>query len=412
MKNFLAVSWAFPPVILPRSLQVSRTLNGLREHGWQASILTVDANSIKRVFKTDPALGAEYEGLFPITAVPSPEDWLAVRAVWRLWPALSHMPDARSVWIPAALQAGRRMLSAGGFTGVLSFAQPWSDHIISRKLSKEFNLPWIAHFSDPWSDSPYYRLNSFFAAIRRKMERTIIRDADTVIFVSEETRSLVMKKYPPGWAARARVIPHCFEPIPLPEKSTSRLPLRLVYTGGFYGRRTPVNLFKSIGEINREKNLRGRLEVIVAGSGTELYAGMVPDLGLEGIVKTSPVVPYHESMKIAGQADVLLVIDAPSRDVNVFLPSKLVEYLAFQKPIFGITPQNGATANLLRLLECPLVDTEDLNGIRAVLEDLIQRKEEGRLTISPSFESVSEAYSISTTTRQYAGLLNQVFNRP
>ncbi len=324
------------------------------------------------------------------------------------------MPDARSVWIPAALQAGRRLLSAGGFTGILSFAQPWSDHIISRKLSKEFNLPWIAHFSDPWSDSPYYRLNSFFAAIRRKMERTIIRDADAVIFVSEETRNLVMKKYPPGWASRARVIPHCFEPVPLqkPEKKHSSMPLRLVYTGGFYGLRTPVNLFKSIGEINREKNLHGRLEVILAGSGTELYAGMVPDLGLEGIVKISPVVPYHESMKIAGQADVLLVIDAPSRDVNVFLPSKLVEYMAFKKPIFGITPANGATANLLRRLECPLVDTEDLNGIRAVLNDLLRRKDEGWLTISPSFESVSEEYSISSTTRQYAGLLDQVFNRP
>jgi glycosyltransferase involved in cell wall biosynthesis len=324
------------------------------------------------------------------------------------------MPDARSVWIPEALLAGRRMLSAGSFAGILSFAQPWSDHIISRQLSKEFNLPWIAHFSDPWSDSPYYRLNRFFAAIRRKMERMVIRDANAVMFVSEETRSLVMKKYPPEWAARAHVIPHCFEPIPLQKsiKTISRMPLRLVYTGGFYGLRTPVNLFKSIGEINREENLQGRLEVILAGSGTELYAGQIPYFGLEGIVKISPVVPYHESLKIAGQADVLLVIDAPSRDVNVFLPSKLVEYMAFQKPIFGITPTNGATANLLRRLECPLVDTEDLNGIRTVLKDLIRRKEEGRLTVSPSFESASEEYSVSSTTRQYAGLLDLVFNQP
>lgn len=411
MNKFLAVSWAFPPVILPRSLQVARTLKILRENGWQASILTVETNSIKRVFKTDPGLGAEYEGLFPITAVPSPEDWLAVRAVWRFFPTLSHLPDPRSVWIPAALRAGRRLLSSEEFSGIMSFAQPWSDHVISRQLSKEFHLPWIAHFSDPWSDSPYYQLNRIFAKIRREMELTVIRDADAIIFVSEETRSLVMKKYPQEWKSRAHVIPHCFEPLQsrLAGQTDSGEPLRLVYTGGFYGQRTPLNLFKSIGEMNRVENLQGRLVVFLVGSGTDQFAGQISDSGLEGIVKLSPVVPYHQSLEIAGKADVLLVIDAPNQDVNVFLPSKVVEYLAFRKPIFGITPIHGATANLLRRLESPLVDTDDLDGIGAVLKDLIGRKKDGRLSVSAAFDSVAGEYSIAATTRQYTAVMENHF---
>ncbi|MHC1783301.1 MAG: glycosyltransferase [Anaerolineaceae bacterium] len=411
MKKILAISWAFPPVILPRSLQVSRTLKSLLNSGWQASVLCVDPRSIQRAFKSDPLLGAEYQGLFEVTAVPSPEDSVAVRAIWKVFPNLSLMPDPRSVWIPAAIFAARSLLSNGGFSGILSFAQPWSDHMIARQLSKDFQLPWIAHFSDPWTDSPYYRLKNFYANIRLKMERSVIRDADAVIFVSEETRSLVMKKYPVDWAARAHVIPHCFEPLAIQTviESKTNGPLRLVYTGGFYGHRTPVNLFKSLAKINRERRMDGRLAIEFVGPGSDIYANLVAELGLEKIVKLTPMVPYQESQKIAAQADVLLVIDAPSEGVNVFLPSKLVEYLAFRKPILGITPLKGATANLLRCLECPLVDTEDVDGISTVLTDLMQKKEKGSLAVSPAFVANAARYDITETTRQYVQLLNALF---
>jgi glycosyltransferase involved in cell wall biosynthesis len=411
LKKFLAISWAFPPVILPRSLQVSRTLKSLLKSGWQASVLTVDPRSIQRAFKSDLILGAKYEGLFEVIAVPSLEDSFLVRAVWKVIPTLSLLPDPSSVWIPAALRAARRMLSDGGFSGILSFAQPWSDHLIARQLSKDFHLPWIAHFSDPWSDSPYHHLSGFFAKVRRGMELKVIQDANAVIFVSEETRSLVMKKYSVDWAARAHVIPHCFEPLPVQtgEESRTKGPLRLVYTGGFYGRRTPVNLLKSLAKINREIKIDGRLIVVIVGPGIDRYANLVSELDLEKIVKLTLMVPYQESQDIAAQADVLLVIDAPSEEVNVFLPSKLVEYLAFRKPIFGITPLKGATANLLRSLDCPLVDTEDIDGISSVLMDLIHKKEAGSLAVSSTFAANTARYDIAETTRQYVELLEAFF---
>jgi glycosyltransferase involved in cell wall biosynthesis len=416
MNKFLAVSWAFPPAIMPRSLQVSRTLKGLLEAGWQASVLTVDPRSIDRVVKTDSALGAEYEGLFPLTAVPSPEDWLPARLIWRLFPELSVMPDPRSVWIPLATSAGRRMLSQGGFSGIISFAQPWSDHLIARRLSAEFKLPWIAHFSDPWSDSPYYRTGGPAVSLRKKMELNTIRDANGVIFVSEETRDLVMRKYPPEWAVKTRIIPHCFEPALIPS-SPNRKPhetgaLKLTYTGGFYGHRTPINLFKAIVKLNKIGGLKDRLQVEIVGGGVEPYNVIVSEMGLDEIVKIRATVPYHESQQIASRADVLLVIDAPNPEVNVFLPSKLVEYLAFHKPIFGITPARGASADLLRSLGCPQAETEDIAAIASILADLISRKQAGRLTVAPEFEANTAKYDVRQTTRQYLELFETFFKQP
>lgn len=408
MKKILAISWAFPPIILPRSLQVSRTLKNLQEHGWQSTILTVDPRSIQRTFKSDPALGAEFEGVFEKVTIPSPEDRMIIRGIRRVFPDLSLIPDPRSVWIPAVQKAGRRILYAGKFDGIISFAQPWSDHVAARKLKNEFNLPWIAHFSDPWVDSPYYQPKGFIANIRKNMEKMVIQDADAVIFVSEETRDLVMKKYPAEWKQKAHVIPHCFDPDLFHNTTdpvSKPLPLRIVYTGGFYGHRTPVNLFKALARIKERTPLEGLLELQIVGPGMETYKDLIPAMNLEKVVTSSPIVPYQESLKIASQADVLLVIDAPNKDVNVFLPSKLIEYLAFRKPIFGITPLKGATADLLRSLNCPLTDTEDVDGISSNILELIHQKKIGDLTISPKFEVIASKYDIRQTTRQYLDLL-------
>jgi glycosyltransferase involved in cell wall biosynthesis len=411
MKKILAISWAFPPIILPRSLQVSRTLKSLQEHGWQFTILTVDPRSIRRTFKSDSALGAEFEGVFETVSVPSPEDFLVIRGIWRLFPDLSLIPDPRSVWIPAVQRAGRRILQAENFDGIISFAQPWSDHIAARKLKQEFNLPWIAHFSDPWVDSPYYQPKGFIANIRKNMEKMVIQDADAVIFVSDETRNLVMKKYPAEWKQKAHVIPHCYDSAQFqnPADSISQaLPLRIVYTGGFYGHRTPVNLFKALAKINQNTPLEGLLELQIVGPGMEPHKDLIPAMNLEKVVTTSPIVPYQESWQIASRADVLLVIDAASKDVNVFLPSKLIEYLAFRKPVFGITPLKGETADLLRSLSCPLTDTEDIDGISSSILELIHQKQIGGLTVSSNFETIASKYDIRQTTRQYLDLLEML----
>jgi hypothetical protein len=56
-------------------------------------------------------------------------------------------------------------------------------------------------------------------------------------------------------------------------------------------------------------------------------------------------VDYKTSLALMESADLLLVIDAPF-DQSVFLPSKLVDYIGAQRPIFAITPP-GTSAKLV-----------------------------------------------------------------
>ena len=98
------------------------------------------------------------------------------------------------------------------------------------------------------------------------------------------------------------------------------------------------------------------------------------------------------------EADVLVVIDAPSNAASVFLPSKLVDYMMFKKPILGITPINGASADLLRRLDCHVIAPDDVQGIAKAVSDLIRMWQWKKLNISTAFESVAQEYDICQTT--------------
>ena len=112
---------------------------------------------------------------------------------------------------------------------------------------------------------------------------------------------------------------------------------------------------------------------------------------------------------MAEDADVLVVIDAPTRGPSPFLPSKLVDYLPLGKPIFAITPRDGASATLVRSLGGIVAPPDDDAAIRVALRDLIARWREGRLTIGPDFERVASGYDIAKTTAAFSDVLTRAF---
>jgi hypothetical protein len=103
---------------------------------------------------------------------------------------------------------------------------------------------------------------------------------------------------------------------------------------------------------------------------------------------------------------VLLVIDAPSDD-SLFLPSKLVDYLPLGKPILGLTPTCGASADLLRSLGHPIVAPDDEAAIASAIDLLIERKQQGRLGVPASHHAVAAQYDIRATAAAFAHILER-----
>src|SRR5262249_4059787 len=148
-------SWAMPPLVFPRAIQVSRLLKQLSLLNWDVMVMAADPTSVQRGVPIDPALERFYAGSLNITHVKSPEQGLLLRALFRCIPSYKQAPDEQRFWVPDALAAVEHAAKSGAFAAMVSFAQPWSSHTVASEFRRKIQLPWIAHFSDPWTENPY-----------------------------------------------------------------------------------------------------------------------------------------------------------------------------------------------------------------------------------------------------------------
>jgi hypothetical protein len=410
MRRLLAVSWEMPPMYGPRGAQVARTLRALVLHGWQSTVVCLDPRRGGPNWRD----GKDAQSVSGVDAVrvASPEEWTAVRALWRLLPALRDRPDPKWVWVKRAADAAEAAASRTRFDGLVTFAQPWSDHLVGLRVHRATKLPWVAHFSDPWIDSPYWRGSRRQRAIASAMEARVIHEATAVVFVTDEAAELVMRKYPRELRGKVAVVPHGFEArvTPATLKASPDKALRIVYTGRFYdGLRTPETLLRAVGKINAEQPLAGALDIAFVGPFVTGFERQARSLGVEGIVRFQDRVSSSDAQSIAALADVLLVVDAPTDGPSPFLPSKLVDYLAFRKPIFGITPHDGASASLLRRIGGMIAAPDDEAAMRIVVRDLLRRWREGELAVGADFDRLAAEYDIQRTTETFSGVLSRAF---
>jgi hypothetical protein len=244
------------------------------------------------------------------------------------------------------------------------------------------------------------------------MEKAIMSKSDAVVLTTMQTVDLMMRKYPISWRSKVSVIPHGYDVELLSSlKPSSFEPgcFHLIYTGNLYGKRSSQGLLHALNLLAITEGFKDEIEIRFIGNVAQADRQLASDLGLNGSVVFQDQVPYLESLQIAASADALLLIDAPSSMPSPFLPSKLVDYLMFKKPVLGLTPKEGASADLLRLLECPVVSPDDVPAIVTVLSDLLNAWRSGDLSISPQFAQVASSYAIDETGRLLDQLLT-VFN--
>ncbi len=409
MKRLLAVSWEMPPMYGPRATQVSRTLGALVPLGWRPTVVCLDPRRGGPNWRD--GIEAQCPAGVELVRVTSPEEWTVVRAARRLFPAWNTTPDSHAPWIGRATAAAEALLASDRFDGMVTFAQPWSSHVVGLNIRKSRRIPWVAHFSDPWVDSVYWSGSAAQRDTAVKMEHEVIRQAEGVVFVTEQASRLVMRKFPAEWYGKVGVVPHGFE------RSAARPavprvpgPLRLIYTGRFYeGLRAPDATLRALAAMHAQQSLQGRLELTFVGPFMEGIARMSRSLGLDGVVRFHERVPPAEAHAMASSADVLVIIDAPATGASPFLPSKLVDYLPLAKPMLGVTPLDGASASLLRRLGCPVAAPSDEQGIRAICEELLRSAEAGTLRLSPQFQEVAAEYDITRTTAVFDAVLTRAF---
>ena len=415
-RRLLAVSWALPPVLAPRAIQVARTLRGLADRGWDVAALAADPCTLPRGWRTDRSLAAVYPDPGWVERLSSRPAW---PLVGRLIPTLRQRPDAFSAWAQHAVQAGMRMVARSRPAVLISFAQPWSCHLAGWELARRSGLPWIAHFSDPWIETSWHgRRSAASQRFNTVYERRVLERADAAVFVADEARRLMMRKHPSGWRGRTHVLPHSWDAALRRPPSQGDTPgrCRIVATGSLDESRDIAPLCAALRALLDERELTpADLLVRLIGPAHPQAHRARRRYGVEAIVHVEPPVDFARSLELMHESDVLLLLDAPGSRVghghpeeSPFLASKTVEYLTARRPILGLTPLRSPSAALLRRLGCAVVPPDDRGAIAAALRLLVRQHQAGGVRVPEPFDAVADDYERAQVAVRWDALLSSV----
>jgi glycosyltransferase involved in cell wall biosynthesis len=387
--KLLCISYALPPIHAPQSMQIGRLIYYLPKD-YELYVACGDSPSDQKdEFYSD--LRSKFKDC--ISLEYSINKYL--EAIKSRLPVLYKIPDPLKSWNGSIEKKILKKWGSEKFDAIITFAYPFSSHLVGAKLKKHFNTKWIAHFSDPWADNPYSRYDPISRSLNRKMERNVIENADICIFVSQETKQFYSIQYP-EYKSKFFVLEHSYDPSFYVSKYKKNKKFTLRYMGNFYGARSPEPVFKAISILLSGGKLNQDNFVFEIFGGGMKVPFLIKKYGLENIVFQKTTVPYAESLNIMRTSDALIVIDGVIKMDSIFLPSKLIDYLGSGRPVLGITPKGGASDRVISKAGGLIADPEDVPGISEVLQRTMDLNSKGKLdSLCPSGEVLSE-YSIKS----------------
>lgn len=364
-KRGLVVSWFFPPATSAEGLV---TFKLLRASAFSYDVLS--AESEKWSYGAKSLLTSPNIALHPLQAPSFP------------------------VWERACADEAERLMAQNRYDFLMTRAMPPESHTAGLRIKRRHpELFWIASMGDPIGHNPYDRdryfrrgtgallKNPLRTAARAALylykewfDRRITRKADLLLYPSlEQCRFTLGRRYE-KYRDKVLILPHSFDTNIL-EAAGAPSPcadgrIELSYLGYLSGQRTAEGLIRGAAKLLEcDPEAGKRLVIRIVGRLPEEQASLIRTLHAESLFRVEPPVDYMQSLRVMKGSDWLLFIDAdfPFMPHNIFLVSKLADYMGACRPILGLTTPEGPSGALLRQAGCPVVQPGDAQGIAEIL---------------------------------------------
>ncbi len=397
-KRVLIISYYWPPASGPGVQRILKFAKFLPEFGWEPTVLTVRNGSYPN---TDDSLLEEvkdvkvirtktlepfaiYNSLqgkkgksVPVAMQGIKDSKSPFQKLAKYIRANLFIPDARMYWRGYAVKEARRILQEDKFDAIITSGPPHSSHLIGLDLKKEFGIPWIADFRDPWTGIYY---NKFLPRSKRTQEKDkaledlVLDSADSVIAISK-----TFSKQLEDRAKHAEVILNGFDPGDMPEpKEVKNEKFRLGYIGNFKPNQDVPVLWGILKDnLESDPGFKYKFELLLAGNVDPHIESKLNSMGLGSILKRMDFMPHDEAVKTMQSCDALLFIIPDSDDNELILTGKIFEYLAIRRPIFSIGPKGGDADHLLQEMgRGEIIDYDDASTMNARLDGLTKQWQE------------------------------------
>ncbi|WP_205880978.1 hypothetical protein [Limisphaera ngatamarikiensis] len=258
-------------------------------------------------------------------------------------------PDACAGWARKVLGA---LAGAPPADRTLAYVLPAS-LLMAGRLGRGVDRTWVFDYQEPVSPqqlrvqrrSPLQRL------WRRRLaalERDTLHQVGRVLFTAAANqRAYVAMGLAP--AARTAHVPYFYDtgvfdrPAPPPRQG-----FEVVYFGTFdwRGARSPRTFLEALaGFLRRHPEARAETRFRFHGQWPPQCDEQVRALGLEDILVRGPVLDHDRYLEEVRISPILLLVISPLHDL--YMPSKIVDYLGARRPILALVPPGSEMHQLL-----------------------------------------------------------------
>ena len=278
------------------------------------------------------------------------------------------VPDARRIWNKIAFKKAEEILRSGVYNAVITTGPPHSTHLIGLKLKQKYNIKWIADFRDPWFNI-HYNLNEnrniFIKKIDKYLENSVIKNADSIVAVSEslvdtqisyELRDssykvwvhlLLEKKAPNNTALKRKVkiIPNAFDPEDYINKTYKRSTnFRIKFVGALFADRKQIvldaiNWIDEYAIINQIDNIE--FSIIGENKKTQPTTKKIK-------INIIPFIKHDAVIQECVNSEALLLVIVKTKNNEGLLTYKLFEYIGSKTYILGIGPDISTAKDILQ----------------------------------------------------------------
>lgn len=256
------------------------------------------------------------------------------------------------LWVIKALSIILKLNRKSNFNLIISRIMPKYGHIPALLFKFHSGKSvWIANWSDPLpkikSPVPYgFGPEAKTGTLEMLYLKRVFKHADWHTFPSLRLLQY-FKCFTSDLKDNCSVIPHIImaqnlEPSPY---DTMESPLKVTHVGGL-GLRSPARLIEAYKRLRESKEYKRKLKFRFVGFIEKEVYDLIDNYLLHEDFYFDGVKTYEETLDAIKSSDIMLVIEAPLKE-GIFLPSKVVDYLQFDKPIFSISPSSGVMNDLL-----------------------------------------------------------------
>lgn len=216
-------------------------------------------------------------------------------------------------------------------------------------MHKKYNLKWIANWNDPFPNlhfpEPYGKgYDAKLPFNEQKICDDIQKYAQLHTFPSERLRDYMLKCFPHVSKKNTYIIHHmAHSELSVKKGKVSMQKFTLVHSGSVNKPRNPQKFLHALSNVTKQVNIN--IECVFVGGYDDNIRDIVNNLGLENVVSFKPSMTYSESLEFLASAHLSLIIEAIC-DEGIYLPTKFVDALQTQTPVFCVSPVNGTLHDL------------------------------------------------------------------